>query len=69
MKRMLLLAVLLLCLSTVAIAGTWETPHWPGFGQFFEMMSFAFWWELAFVIGAIPILIIWFVISMVGESL
>lgn len=40
------------------LAEKWESWWFPGFYELFNMLAFAFWWELAFVVAAIPLLII-----------
>ena len=40
------------------LGGSWDSWWFPGFSEFLNMLAFAFWWELAFVIVGIPILLI-----------
>ena len=39
-------------------SASWDIWWFPGLGEFLNMLSFAFWWELAFVIAAVPIFIV-----------
>ncbi len=51
------------------LLSTTSWDHWwfPGFGELLNMISYAFWWEIAFVIAAIPvfilIVVIWATVS------
>lgn len=36
---------------------SWDNWWFPGLGELLNMLSFAFWWELAFVIAAVPVFI------------
>lgn len=40
------------------IVAKWDSWWFPGVSELLNMLAFAFWWELAFVVAAIPILIV-----------
>lgn len=42
---------------TSFLAATWQSWWFPGLGNFLDMIAFAFWWTLAVVIGAAPVLL------------
>ena len=44
-------------------AAAWDYWWFPGFGELLNMLSFAFWWELAFVIAAVPVFFIYLILA------
>lgn len=47
----------------VDIVAKWDSWWFPGVSELLNMLAFAFWWELAFVLAAVPILIVVAIIS------
>lgn len=39
-------------------SATWDSSLFPGFREFLEMLAYAFWWETAFALAAIPLFIV-----------
>jgi len=50
-------------------AASWNSWWFPGFGELLNMLSFVFWWEVAFVIASIPAFIAIFIIGAWMSSL
>lgn len=48
-------------------AASWDNWWFPGFGELLNMLSFAFWWELAFVIAAVPVFIVIIIIYAIAD--
>ena len=47
---------------------SWDSWWFPGLSELLDMLAFAFWWELVFVVAAIPVIIVVFIFSAIVSS-
>ena len=45
---------------------SWPAWWFPGISEFLDMISLAFWWSIAIVIGAIPAVIVLGIIALIA---
>jgi len=49
------------------LVAKWDSWWFPGLSELLDMLAFAFWWEVAFLVAAIPILIVIAIIAAVAS--